>query len=98
MKNEEEYNDEFRRYREEMHGAEADSDDGRKQHAKPVRVLFAVIMVIVYIGVGILLLINWFNYPDSHAFTIGRWIVGIVLIIYGIWRAYRQFAGIDSRY
>lgn len=97
MKNFDENSDEFRKYREEMHGVEADDDD-RKMHAKPVRVAFAVLMVIIYIGVGILLLINWFNYPDSQAFTIGRYVVGIVLIIYGIWRAYRQFAGIDSRF
>jgi hypothetical protein len=43
-------------------------------------------------------LTNWFNYPETQAWTIGRWIVGAVLVIYGIWRAYRQYAGIDSRF
>jgi hypothetical protein len=47
---------------------------------------------------GILCMTNWFNYPETQAWTIGRWIVGVVLVIYGIWRAYRQYAGIDSRF
>jgi hypothetical protein len=42
---------------------------------------------------GILLLINFFGWDTDWAWT--RYIVGVVLIIYGFWRGYRQYAGID---
>lgn len=87
----------FRKYREQMHPEEAEGD-GRQVHAKPVRMIFGIFMIIVYISMGVLCLTNWFGYPDQSGWTIGRWVVGVVLIIYGIWRAYRQFAGIDSRF
>lgn len=59
-----------------------------------IRTIFGIIMVIVYVGMGILLLINFFGWSGDLAWT--RYVVGIVLVIYGIWRAYRQIAGIDS--
>jgi len=52
-------------------------------------------MVVIYVGMGVLLLINFFNWQNDWAWT--RYIVGVVLIIYGFWRAYRQYKGIDSR-
>lgn len=84
----------FRKYREQMHGTEEETRTGHTPN-KLMRGLFALIMVIVYIGMGILLLINFFNWTESIAWL--RWIIGIVLIIYGIFRAWRQWAGIDSR-
>lgn len=60
-----------------------------------LRSIFGIIMIIVYVGMGVLLLINFFNWQCDWAWT--RYIVGVVLIIYGIWRAYRQVTGIDSR-
>ena len=50
------------------------------------------------LGMGVLLLINFFDWEQSTGMNIARIVVGIVLIIYGVWRAYRQYAGIDSRY
>ena len=61
-----------------------------------MRIVFGVIMIIVYVGMGILLLINFFDWGDTSVWTWFRWIGGILLIIYGIWRAIRQFWGIDS--
>ena len=63
---------------------------------RPNRVMtsiFGIIMIIVYVGMGVLLLINYFNWGGDWAWT--RYVVGIVLIIYGFWRAYRQIKGID---
>lgn len=65
---------------------------------KIMRTIFGIIMIIIYVGMGVLLLINFFNWDTSSGMNIARIVVGIVLIIYGIWRAYRQYAGIDSRY
>lgn len=58
-----------------------------------MRTIFGIIMIIVYVGMGVLLLINFFNWGGDWAWT--RYVVGIVLIIYGLWRAYRQYAGIN---
>ena len=58
-----------------------------------MRTIFGIIMVIVYVGMGVLLIINFFNWGGDWAWT--RYVVGIVLIIYGFWRAYRQVKGID---
>lgn len=88
--------EEFQKYREQMHGREEETAP-RHQPAKPMRMIFGIFMIIVYIGMGILCCTNWFGYPESTGWTVGRWVVGVVLIIYGAWRAYRQFAGIDSR-
>jgi cytochrome c biogenesis protein CcdA len=58
-----------------------------------LRAAFGIFMVIIYVGMGILLLINFFQWYGDWAWT--RNVVGVVLIIYGIWRAYRQVKGID---
>ena len=62
---------------------------------KMVRTVFGIIMILIYVGMGVLLLINFVGWQSDWAWT--RYIVGIVLIIYGFWRAYRQYKGIDSR-
>lgn len=58
-----------------------------------MRSIFGIIMIIIYVGMGILLLINYFGWSADWAWT--RYIVGVVLVIYGFWRAYRQVKGID---
>lgn len=58
-----------------------------------LRTLFGIIMIVVYVGMGVLFLINFFGWEGDWAWT--RYLVGVVLIIYGFWRAYRQYAGID---
>ena len=79
-------------------------DDSDKRNYEPVekagskanttmRAIFGIIMIVIYVGMGVLLLINFFNWAPDY--DIARYIVGPVLIIYGIWRAYRQVKGID---
>lgn len=60
-----------------------------------MRMVFGIIMIIVYVGMGVLLLINYFQW-SGDLLTWLRWVGGILFIIYGIWRAIRQFWGIDS--
>ena len=81
---------------------ENDSRQDHKRYTIPpsksqtiIRSIFGIVMIIIYVGMGVLLLINFFNWDNDWAWT--RYIVGVVLIIYGIWRAYRQYKGIDSR-
>lgn len=60
-----------------------------------MRTVFGIIMIIIYVGMGVLLLINFFGW-QGDVLTWLRYVGGIVFIIYGIWRAFRQFKGIDS--
>lgn len=64
---------------------------------KTMRNIFGIIMIAIYLGVGILFLCGYFNilFPT---WTWVRWVGGALFIAYGIWRAYRQFAGIDPGY
>lgn len=59
-----------------------------------MRNVFGIFMILVYIGMGILLFINFFQF--DAAFTWVRYVGGVLFILYGIWRGYRQFKGIDS--
>lgn len=71
-------------------------EENEERTFRPNRVMtsiFGIIMIIVYVGMGVLLLINYFDWGGDWAWT--RYVVGIVLIIYGFWRAYRQIKGID---
>lgn len=62
---------------------------------KTARLIFGIFMIIIYVGMGILLLVNFFDW-ESGSWEWLRWTGGVLLTLYGIWRAYRQFAGIDS--
>ena len=71
-------------------------ENSDRKPAKVMLDIFGIIMIIVYVGMGVLLLINYFGWDGDWAWT--RYVVGVMLIIYGLWRAYRQIAGIDSSY
>lgn len=64
---------------------------------KAMRNIFGIIMIAIYLAVGILFLCGYFNilFPT---WTWVRWVGGALFIIYGVWRGYRQFAGIDAGY
>ena len=81
--------EERRRLRQE------NGDDTGSKANRIMRSIFGIIMIVIYVGMGVLLLINYFNWGGDWAWT--RYVVGVVLIIYGFWRAYRQVSGIDSR-
>lgn len=82
----------FEEYRRNMHRSEEEA--GRSVMPTPkkaVAVAFGIFMIIIYVGVGILLIMNFFNWGASWTWV--RWVLGVVLIIYGIFRGYRQFNG-----
>ncbi len=81
--------EERRRQRQE------NGDDTGSKANRIMRSIFGIIMIVIYVGMGVLLLINYFNWGGDWSWT--RYVVGVVLIIYGFWRAYRQVSGIDSR-
>lgn len=61
--------------------------------AKIMRAVFGIIMIIIYFGMGYLMLANFFEVPRYVSLTLG-----IVFIAYGIFRGYRQYKGIDYTY
>lgn len=56
--------------------------------------VFGIFMVIVYVGMGVLLIINFFGWATDWAWT--RWVVGIALIIYGFYRGYRTYVAVKT--
>lgn len=79
------------------------SDNGgqtRKNNSKgalSIRALFGIIMIVVYVGMGVALLCGAFTWISGDWDWL-RWTAGSVLVIYGLFRAWRQFKGIDSPY
>lgn len=84
---------EFEEYRRKMHQEEQGGRPVVPAPKRPVAVAFGIFMIIVYVGVGVLLLCNFFGWDSSFAWV--RIVVGILLIIYGVFRGYRQFSGSD---
>lgn len=72
-----------------------DYDSGKATVPSTMRVIFGIAMIIIYIGMGVLLFINFFQWGPGILQWL-RWIGGCVFVIYGLWRAFRQFRGIDS--
>lgn len=56
-----------------------------------MRNVFGIIMILIYLGMGVLCFINFFGFPQWL-----RYVAGILFTLYGIWRAYRQFRHVDE--
>ena len=59
-----------------------------------MRNIFGIVMILIYLGMGVLFFINFFQFSWEWF----RWVGGGLFIAYGLWRAYRQFNGIDNPY
>lgn len=75
-----------------------ESGDERRHPGTPqiMRNVFGIFMIIIYIGMGILLIMNFFQWPETTAWQWGRYGAAALFMLYGIWRGIRQFKGIDS--
>ena len=73
------------------------NDDESRKSAVPstMRAIFGIIMIIIYVGMGGLLLINFFGW-QGEVLTWLRYGGGVLFILYGIWRAIRQFMDLDT--
>lgn len=60
-----------------------------------VRVAFGIFMVIVYLGMAYLLSVNFFDWDNTPLWRTLRWALAVIFGLYGLWRGYRQFAGLD---
>lgn len=73
------------------------SEFNNPQSAQPklARTIFGIVMICIYVGMGVLLFINFFNFSEDWAWF--RWVAGVLFILYGIWRGIRQFCHLDTR-
>lgn len=86
----------FQQKEQEEDNRQTTVENGISKSTKIMRACFGIFMIVIYVGMGVLLLINKFGWAGDWAWT--RYVVGVMLIIYGFWRAYRQIKGIDSPY
>ena len=62
----------------------ANDDESRKSAVpSPMRAIFGIIMIIIYVGMGVLLLINFFGW-QGEVLTWLRYGGGVLFILYGI--------------
>jgi hypothetical protein len=62
---------------------------GTSRHENAAKTMFGLLMILIYIGLGILFLFNFFGWPDN--WNLARISLGILFVVYGVWRCYRQF-------
>lgn len=66
------------------------SDNGTGTPSK-MRYVFGIFMICIYIGMGCLVLFDFFKWEWQWL----RWTAGSLFLIYGFWRGYRQFKGMN---
>lgn len=66
-------------------------EENKSQTPKGARLAFGILMVLVYLGVGLLFIFKFFNAID---YTVSC-VVGGLLIVYGIFRGYRLYKGLN---
>lgn len=66
-----------------------DINNNNPQLPKGVRLWFGIFMVLIYLGVGLMFILDIFKISNTSISTA----VGIILAIYGIWRGYRLYKG-----
>ena len=84
--NETKSNKTFEEYRNEMHPEQEEGREVVPSPRKAVALGFGIFMIIIYIGMAVLLFINYFGWTE-YAWI--RYFIGVVLVLYGIFRAYR---------
>lgn len=57
---------------------------------KIIRITFGILMIAIYLGMGYLMLSNFFEVPRYVSLSLG-----ILFIVYGIYRGYRLYKGMD---
>ena len=58
---------------------------------KGMRLWFGIFMILIYLGVGLMFILNFFNIDNR---TISC-VIGGLLCLYGVWRGYRLYKGIN---
>ena len=65
--------------------------NNRPEAPKGARLAFGIIMIIVYLGMGLLFIFNVFDIINP----VVSYVIGGLLIIYGIFRGVRLYKGVN---
>ncbi|MDE6576641.1 MAG: hypothetical protein K2J82_08445 [Muribaculaceae bacterium] len=68
-----------------------DKNNGIDNMPKGGRLVFGIFMVIVYLAVGLLFIFDVFNIDNVAVSAV----VGGLLVVYGFWRGYRLYKGMN---
>ncbi len=60
-----------------------------------LRLTFGIFMVLVYLGMAVLLAINFFDWSNTRFMVLMRYGMAVVFAVYGVYRGYRQWTGKD---
>lgn len=66
-------------------------NDNKPTAPKGARVVFGILMVCVYIGVGLMFIFNVFGSIIDNINI--SYVIGGILCVYGVWRGYRLYRG-----
>lgn len=66
---------------------------GQTGVARGAKMFFGFFMVLVYIGMAVLMAVNYFDFPNTTMWTTVRWVFAAILCAYGIFRGYREVTG-----
>ncbi len=66
-------------------------DNYTNNQPKGMRLVFGIFMIVVYLAIGALFIADVFNI-DNAAISMT---VGIILCVYGVWRGYRLYKGLN---
>ena len=58
-----------------------------------LKLFFGIFMVLVYLGMAVLMAINYFDFNHTPLWTGARWLFAILFACYGIYRGYRELTG-----
>ncbi len=61
-----------------------------------VKVFFGIFMVFVYLGMAVLMAINFFDWSNTALWTFVRWLFAVIFGAYGLYRCYREIKGEHS--
>lgn len=72
-------------------------NERRSSIPKAGLLVIAILVVALYIGMGVLFYCNFFGWVEWSPFMkVMNYVVATVLVLYGIYRAYRVIKGIGS--
>ena len=54
---------------------------------------FGIFMVFVYLGMAVLMAINFFNWSETALWNLIRYFFAAILALYGLYRCYREIKG-----
>jgi hypothetical protein len=58
-----------------------------------IQMFFGIFMVVVYLGMAVLMAINFFDWNNAPLWKGLRWLLAVVFAAYGIYRGYREVTG-----